>query len=153
MCRTFPHIGETDCISTKLYPTIACQPTQYIAWQSKTSVPHPTNAVFFPSAQMKNVRHKPVIPTETQAIPARTQPAVHHVEVAIDDRTGIAQTILVQTTRLAVMSPPQRQPQREPRLRGSVVRCWRDRERFANPHYHVSDSDPFSLTAPARIRC
>ena len=38
----------------------------------------------------------------------------------------------------------------EPRKRGSVERCRRDRERFANPHYHVSDSDPFSLTAPAR---
>ena len=32
-----------------------------------------TNAVFFPSAQMKNIRYKPYIPTETRAIPARTQ--------------------------------------------------------------------------------
>ena len=33
----------------------------------------PTNAVFFPSAQMKNLRFMPNFPTETQAIPARTQ--------------------------------------------------------------------------------
>ena len=35
--------------------------------------PAPTNAVFFPSAQMKNKRYKPNYPIETQAIPARTQ--------------------------------------------------------------------------------
>ena len=45
---------------------------------------HP-NAVFFPSAQMKNVRHKPGIPIETQAIPALTQTVAHHVEVAMSD--------------------------------------------------------------------
>ena len=51
------------------------------------------NAVFFASAQMKNKRHKPNIPTETRTIPARTQTAAHPIEVATSDRTGIAQTI------------------------------------------------------------
>ena len=61
----------------------------------KNKRPAPTNAVFFPSAQMKNVRHKPNYPTETQAIPARTQTAAHHIEVAIIDRTGFQIPILV----------------------------------------------------------
>ena len=73
MCRTFPCLGVIDFSLQKLFPSIACQPTQYIAWQSKTCVPHKQTPSFFPSAQMKNERHKPHIPTETQAIPARTQ--------------------------------------------------------------------------------
>ena len=34
---------------------------------------------------MKNKRYKPNYPTETQAIPARTQTVAHHVEVAMSD--------------------------------------------------------------------
>ena len=43
------------------------------------------NAVFFASAQMKNKRHKPNIPTETHTIPARTQTAAHPIEVVMSD--------------------------------------------------------------------
>ena len=77
-----------DFSLTKLYPT-----TRLAVIPNKRAAQ--TNAVFFSSAQMKNKRHKPYIPTETRAIPVRTQTAAHHVEVATNDRTGIAQTILV----------------------------------------------------------
>ena len=106
-----------------------------------------TNAVFFPSAQMKNKRHKPNIPTETHTIPARTQTAAHSIEVATSNSTGFQIPILIQT-RGSLINPA---ASGEPRKRGSVERCRRGREGFANPHYHVSDSGSFSLTAPARI--
>ena len=85
---SFPYLGETDFIFLKLVQISRLAVIQNVPTAQ-------TNAVFFPSAQMKNKRHKPYIPTETRAIPVRTQTAAHHVEVATNDRTGIAQTILV----------------------------------------------------------
>ena len=52
-------------------PRVSAYAIHCVAIQNKR--PAPTNAVFFPSAQMKNVRYKPNYPTETRTIPSRTQ--------------------------------------------------------------------------------
>ena len=145
MCCKFSRIGEIRLQLNKIVPA-----TRFAAIKNVRPA-HP-NAVFFPSAQMKNVRHKPYIPTEMRTIPARTQIAAHPIEVATSDLHRNCTNYI--GTNLAVSG---NQPRRSGSLNHACVvrewveRCRRDRERFANPHYHVSDSDPFSMTAPARI--
>ena len=99
----FPYIGETDFGLPKLYPL-----SRLAAIQNKR--PAPTNAVFFPSAQMKNVRHKPYIPTETRTIPARTQTAAHPIEVAMSDLHRNCTNYIVPNLAVSGNVPPQRHP-------------------------------------------
>ena len=66
----------------------------------------------------------------------------------IEKHPDISKTKRNKTLAVSGNVPPQRIPLGESRLRDSVVRCWRGREGFANPHYHVSDSGSFSPTAP-----
>ena len=140
---------QTSASQNCTQPRVSAYAIHCVAIQNMR--PAQTNAVFFPSAQMKNKRYKPNVPTETQAIQARTQ-STQTIHRSGDKRPAPELHKLNPYKPAAAEStPPQRIPQGESRLRDSVVRCRRDRERFANPHYHVSDSGSFSLTAPARI--
>ena len=82
-----------------------------------------TNAVFFPSAQMKNVRHKPC------------EMLLNRLRFQL---TRIAPNYIVPNPRQHNV-PPQRYPREE------VERCRRDRRRAPQ------SPSPISMTAPARI--
>ena len=84
--------------------------------------PAPTNAVFFPSAQMKNKRHKSYIPTETRAIPSLTQTDAHNVEVAMSDLHRISATYIDTNHAVSGNVPPQRLPPGEWRGVGEIGR-------------------------------
>ena len=100
--------------------------------------PAPTNAVFFPSAQMKNKRYKPNIPTETQAIPARTQ------STQTPRRSGDKRPHRNCTNYIPVNPRQPNRPRRSGQPRDEVERCRRDRRRAPQ------SPSPISLTAPAR---
>ena len=98
---------------------------------------HP-NAVFFPSARIKNVRYKPNFPTETQAIPARTQ------SNQTLRRSGDERQHRNRTNYIPVNPRQPNQPRRSGQPREEVERCRRDRRRAPQ------SPSPISLTAPAR---
>ena len=90
----------------------------------------PTNAVFFPSAQMKNKRYMPNYPTETRTIQARTQ-SNQTIYRSGDKRPAPElHKLYWHKPAAAIINPA---ASGEPRKRGSVERCRRGREGFANP--------------------
>ena len=73
MYRKFPHLGETDCSLPKLVQPSRVSLRNTLRGNPKRASRTQQTPSFFPSAQMKNKRYKPNVPTETRAIPARTQ--------------------------------------------------------------------------------
>ena len=138
MCRTFPYLGETDFSLPKLM-----QPSRSAVIPNVRPA-HP-NAVFFPSAQMKNVRHKPYIPTEMRTIPARTQIAAHPIEVATSDLHRNCTNYI--GTNLAVSG-------NQPRRSGFPSGEWRgvgEVERDSQIHLYLSDRPREDLRLTNRV--
>ena len=90
---------------------------------------------------MKNVRFMPNFPTETQAIPARTQ-STQTLRRSGDERPAPELHKLYWYKPAAAIINPAASG--EPRKRGSVERCRRERRRAPQ------SPSPISLTAPAR---
>ena len=112
----------------------------------KNKRPAPTNAAFFPSAQMKNVRFKPNYPTETQAIQART----HSTQTL--RRSGDYRQHRNCTNYIPV-NP--RQPN-QPRRSGFPSGEWRgvgEVERDSQIHLYLSDRPREDLKLSQRHSC